>query len=76
MSQSRRFPEIFELTGLPVGEDACVVALERIVQNVAAQGVEHHLLAREILHGRVQGVETVIERERFRFVPVTGKSET
>ena len=59
------------LTGLAIGENAGVVPLERIVQNIAAQGVEHHILIREILRGRVQGIETVIERERFWFAPVT-----
>lgn len=59
------------LTGLAIGENAGVVPLERIVQNIAAQGVEHHILIRKILRGRVQGIETVIERERFWFAPVT-----
>lgn len=59
------------LTGLAIGENAGVVPLERIVQNIATQGVEHHILIREILRGRVQGIETVIERERFWFAPVT-----
>ena len=59
------------LTGLTVGENAGVVTLERIVQNVATQGVEHHILIREVFHGRVQGIETMIEREGFRLAPVT-----
>lgn len=62
---------MIRLTGLAIGENAGVVALERIVQNIAAQGVEHHILIRKIFRGRVQGIETVIERERFWFAPVT-----
>lgn len=59
------------LTGLTVGENAGIVTLERIVQNVATQGVEHHILIRKVFHGRVQGIETMIEREGFRLAPVT-----
>lgn len=61
------------LTGLSISENAGVVTLERIVQNVAAESVEHHLLTREGLRARVQGVKTMVERECFCFVPATGK---
>lgn len=59
------------LTSLAVGENAGVVALKRVVQNVAAECVEYHILTRKIFGGRVQGKKTVIERERFRLASVT-----
>lgn len=59
------------LTGLSVSEDAGVVTLERIVQDVATQGIEDDLLAREVLQPRLQGVKAVIEREGLRLVPAT-----
>lgn len=59
------------LTGLPVSEDAGVVTLEGIVQDVATQGIEDDLLAREVLQPGLQGVEAVIEREGLRLVPAT-----
>lgn len=59
------------LTGLSVREDAGVVTLKRIVQDIATQGIEDDLLAREVLHPGLQGVKAVIEREGLRFVPAT-----
>lgn len=56
--------------GLSVGEDARVVALERVLQDVPAEAVEHLLLAREARGRRVQRVEAVVEGERLGLFPL------
>lgn len=57
------------LTGLSVGENACVVALECVVQNIPAEAIEHDVLAGVILPGRIHGIEAVIEGERLWLFP-------
>lgn len=57
------------LTRLAVGKNTGVISLERIVQNVSTQSVEHDVLAREMLGPRIQREETMIERKGFWFVP-------
>lgn len=59
-------------TCLSVREDASVVPVEGIVQDVGAERVEHSLLWGERRQRTVQRVETVIERERFRLFPARG----
>lgn len=54
---------------LAVRKDARVVALERVLQDVPAQAVEHLLLARELRRGRVERVEAVVEGERLGVFP-------
>lgn len=58
-------------TSLPVGEYTGVVTLERIVQNIATQGIEDDLLTGKVARFWFQRVEAVIEGEGLRFVPAT-----
>lgn len=62
--------------GLAVGKYARVVALEGIVQDVAAHVGEHQLLGGEVVRIRVRRVETVIECEYFwRFSAIKSRQE-
>lgn len=59
-----------QLTGLSVREDARIVALERIVQDVTSDTVEHLLLRCEMGGARVDRVEAMVEGERLRLFAV------
>ena len=50
-------------TCLSVREDACVVAVECIVQDVDPEGLEHLLLAREAGVAGADRVEAMVERK-------------
>lgn len=54
------------LTRLAVGENARIVALERIVENVTADAIEHLFLAGKVRRRRVDGEEAMVERKRLR----------
>lgn len=58
------------LTGLAVGENARIVALERVVQNVTTDAVKHLFLRREMCGARVNRIEAMIERKGFRLFAV------
>ena len=60
-------------TSLSVGEDAGVVALEGVVQDAAADALKDGVLAGVVVVARVDGVEAVVERERFRRFPAGRK---
>lgn len=51
------------LTCLSISEYTGVVAFEGIVEDVSAEAFEHCLLRGELREPRLQGVETVVERE-------------
>lgn len=59
------------LTCLSISEDAGVVPLEGIVQDVPAEALEHCLLRGEVRQTSVQRVEAVVERERLWLFPGT-----
>lgn len=56
------------LTCLSIGEDAGVVALEGVVQQVLADFVEDILLAAVVRVVVVQRIEAVVEREALRLL--------
>jgi hypothetical protein len=51
------------LTGLPIGENAGVVPLERVVKDVAAQSIKHMLLRGKVFILRVDRAEAMVESE-------------
>lgn len=53
------------LTSLPIGEYAGVVSLERIVEDVTAQSVEHQLLRGEVVVIWVDRAEAMVESKGF-----------
>lgn len=61
---------IIVLTGLPIGENAGVVALERVVEDVSAQSVEHMLLRGEVVVIWVDRAEAMVESEGFWLLSV------
>ena len=63
------------LTCLAVGEDAGVVSLERVVQDVSAHRVEHTFLRGEVVEVGIDRVETMVECEGFRLFSVIKKWE-
>ena len=61
------------LTGLAVGEDAGIVSLEGVVEDVDAERLEDLLLAGVVgIRGR-DGVETVVERKVLCGFPAGNK---
>lgn len=64
------------LTGLAVSEDASVVAVERIVEDVLTHRREHRLLRGKRRALAVQGVEAVVEGEGLGLLAtVKGRKE-
>lgn len=61
------------LTCLSIGEDASVVPIERIVQNVPSQTFEDCLLGRKVGQPRLERVKAVVEGERLWLLPGTNK---
>ena len=73
LSQVTHHGVCFARASLSVGEDAGVVALEGVVQDAASDALKDGVLAGVVVVAGVDGVEAVVERERFRRFPAGRK---